>query len=477
MAPAEPAPGLLDRSELIRLSSGPFGARRILTTSTQIGDEIRYEKDERALSADPRWLLAQRIAASQHLAKATQLRDILLYVVRQALVSQPIAIKEQEIACNVLGRRGDFDPSDDNIVRVQVGHLRKKLDSYFSAEGADEPLELSIPRGTYVPRFTSRVRDNEHVSVQAHEPSVQVAKAPTTPFIRWREYLQKALLMTATAVVFYLLGWLSFHQRLPSSTKTSAWHNPLVNRVFLSDLPISVVVADASLVVLQNSLHTDISIDDYISKDYPSNILGRAEDKGEVATLRKLAPRRFTSLADLNVAIKCDEIAHDLGSKTNIIFARYLNARNFEKGNFILIGSRVADPWVALFEPKLNFAFEEDPESHIFHFRNKHPTLGEQSIYVPDIYRGPSSESYVDIAILPNLTKTGYVILFDGASMEANEAAMDFIFAKDMPSAIPKSLCSNLASGTCSVEIFLRDKAIDGVVSGFDVVSVRQISS
>jgi hypothetical protein len=82
-------------------------------------------------------------------------------------------------------------------------------------------------------------------------------------------------------------------------------------------------------------------------------------------------------------------------------------------------------------------------------------------------------DRYVDIAILPNLTKTGYVILFDGASMEANEAAMEFIFAKELPT----SLCSDLANGTCSVEIFLRDRAIDGVVSGFDVISVRQISS
>jgi hypothetical protein len=434
------------------------------------------ETEERELLADPRWLLALRIATSQHLAKATQLREILLYIVRRSLISHAVAIKEQEIACNVLGRRGDFDPSDDNIVRVQIGHLRKKLESYFAAEGVEESIELSIPRGSYVPRFALRVRHVESGPILTPEAVVRTAKATNFFSIQLLANLPRAALIAVTALLFYFLGWTSFHHSLLSSTKASAWHNPLVNRVFLSDLPISIVVADASLVVLQNSLHTDVSIDDYISKDYPANILRGSEDKGEIGVLSKLAPRRFTSLADLNIAIKCVELARDLRSKTNVIFARHLNARDFEKGNFILIGSRVADPWVALFEPKLNFAFEQDPESHIFHFRNKHPISGEQSIYIPDIYRGPSSESYVDIAILPNLTKTGYVVLFDGASMEANEAAMDFIFAEELPSAIPKSLCASVASGTCSVEIFLRDKAIDGVVSGFDVVSIRPIS-
>src|ERR1700748_2919461 len=49
-----------------------------------------------------------------------------------------------------------FNPNDDNIVRVQAGHLRKKLDQYFSSEGREEPYVPVIPRGTYVPHFVTR---------------------------------------------------------------------------------------------------------------------------------------------------------------------------------------------------------------------------------------------------------------------------------------------------------------------------------
>src|SRR5580698_4631554 len=84
---------------------------------------------------DERWLLVQRIIASRYFVKASQLREILVYVTSQVLLDEKVAIPEHEIACKVLGRRESFNPNDDNIVRVQAGHLRKKLDQYFSSEG------------------------------------------------------------------------------------------------------------------------------------------------------------------------------------------------------------------------------------------------------------------------------------------------------------------------------------------------------
>jgi len=39
-----------------------------------------------------------------------------------------------------------------NIVRVEAGILRKRLADYFGGE-ADEPIVLSIPKGSYLPLF------------------------------------------------------------------------------------------------------------------------------------------------------------------------------------------------------------------------------------------------------------------------------------------------------------------------------------
>ena len=123
-----------------------------------------------SLDGDERWALVQRVASSRHLAKAPQLREILLYVSHRVLADHAATISEQEIGCKVLGRRPDFSPNEDNIVRVQIRHLRKKLEDYFGMEGAAEPFILTIPKGSYVPHFEPRP---EHLAEDAMAVSAE----------------------------------------------------------------------------------------------------------------------------------------------------------------------------------------------------------------------------------------------------------------------------------------------------------------
>lgn len=445
---------------------------------------LQSEANE-ALTTDKRWQLMHQIVESQYFVKAEQLRKILVYVVQRHLLDPTVTFSEQDIACGALGRRGDFNPVDDNIVRVQMGHIRRRLDLYFSTEGRNEPLIMSVPKGTYVPHFEARVEaptTSEHSLIpvlQEKTPDNRI-ELPAAKAKGWLNIRYWAIALTPMlcAVLFFVLGRESSKPVSSSqnSPALSTIQNPLLKRIFVTDLPVSIVVADINLVILQNVLHTDISIDQYISKDYPNNILNKANISGdEREILSGLTFRKFTSLADLNVAIKCVELSRDFGARSIVRYSRSLNARDFEKGNFILVGSRTADPWVELFEPQLNFSFEEDPKTHEFYFRNKHPQLGEQLVYRKDYGTGVSTTSYVDIAIVPNLTKTGYVLLFNAATMDANEAAAQLIFSQTLSPVLAKALSSDDKNGNSSIEIFLRDHAVDGVVNGTEVVAVRKI--
>ena len=126
--------------------------------------ESRLNQTEGTLAAcavaeqDDRWALVLRIAASRHFAKAPRLHDILMYLCQRALADPGALIREYEIGCNALGRRPDFNPNEDNIVRVQISHLRKKLDEYYATDGGNEPIWLTIPKGTYVPRFEPKAK-------------------------------------------------------------------------------------------------------------------------------------------------------------------------------------------------------------------------------------------------------------------------------------------------------------------------------
>lgn len=63
-------------------------------------------------------------------------------------------IKAYTIATEVFGRPADFDPQQDSIVRVEVGRLRRALESYYSGAGSNASVVISIPRGKYRPVFT-----------------------------------------------------------------------------------------------------------------------------------------------------------------------------------------------------------------------------------------------------------------------------------------------------------------------------------
>jgi hypothetical protein len=105
------------------------------------------------LDGDTRWQLAQRIATSKSFAKSGFLLKFLLYVCERELTGRADEISEQQIGVHVFGRRPDYNPGEDNIVRSYARQLRQRLDLYFEEDGQQEKLRITIPRGGYVPVF------------------------------------------------------------------------------------------------------------------------------------------------------------------------------------------------------------------------------------------------------------------------------------------------------------------------------------
>ena len=464
----------------------------------------RYTGTNLPLEHDERWLLVQRIIRSKHFIKASQLREILTYVAHHVILDEGVAIPEHEIACKVLGRREGFNPNDDNIVRVQAGHLRKKLEQYFAAEGREEPYVLEIPKGAYVPRFVPRLDIRESRSAFTAETSLSTRdeQEPASVFHRTQaapdnelgvagfsdQPLTKAQWKPQSLPKvpwYWLLGAFSlgivamvgFH-RLASTPPLIAAarglpRNIIEQRIFTSGTPLSIVTTDSSLVLLQNTLHTDISISDYVGGQYPSNLLEHSSDDARRIALENATAGRYTSLGDLTIAWQCQELAQRSGTSATLRYARYMSVRDFEKGNFILIGSRRGNPWVSLFEPQLNFALEEDKQTHQFHFSNKNPEPGEQKTYANEQEPHGDYLSYVAIALVPNLTKTGYVLLLNGSIMDSNEAAAHLIFDGDLSPPLLQAINHQAVDKSEYLEIFLRVHSLQGAPSKFDIIATR----
>ncbi len=80
----------------------------------------------------------------------------LRFVVEESLSGRPERLKGYTIAIEALGRKDNFDPQTNPLVRVEAGRLRTALQNYYAGPGADDPIEIALPRGSYIPTFSRR---------------------------------------------------------------------------------------------------------------------------------------------------------------------------------------------------------------------------------------------------------------------------------------------------------------------------------
>jgi len=109
--------------------------------------------------AELEWLLE-----SGALGRSANLTKVLRYVCEETAAGRGDQIKEYSIAVEALGRRENFDPQTDTIVRVTFHTLRKRLqDIYETGEGMSHPVRIVIPAGRYAAQFV-------HLPDPAHAP-------------------------------------------------------------------------------------------------------------------------------------------------------------------------------------------------------------------------------------------------------------------------------------------------------------------
>src|SRR4029077_14223370 len=97
-------------------------------------------KDEPALD-EIRGAL-DKITGSEVFRHSPQLIAFLRFVVEAALRGESERIKGYTIAVEALGRRADFDPQYDPIVRTEAGRLRRALERYYAGPGAADPVVI-----------------------------------------------------------------------------------------------------------------------------------------------------------------------------------------------------------------------------------------------------------------------------------------------------------------------------------------------
>jgi hypothetical protein len=146
----------------------------------------------------------QRILESSGFVRNERLSSFLTFVVERHLQGRDHELKESVIAVEILGRRPDYNPKQDPIVRTEAGRLRARLSEYYIGEGRSDPLVIELPKGGYTPVFRG--------PAEAISSADQAAPAaPADPSARGRAWLLVAI--AGLAVALAAVGWWVTHHK------------------------------------------------------------------------------------------------------------------------------------------------------------------------------------------------------------------------------------------------------------------------
>jgi len=145
--------------------------------------------------------------------------------------------------------------------------------------------------------------------------------------------------------------------------------------------------------------------------------------------MNDLRNQRYTSVADLNIALSLSHVPELVQELFAIRYARDLRMDDLKQSNVILLGSVHTNPWVELFEKKLNFALQYSSEVDDSIVVNRRPGTGESAVYQNGHAEDPQ-RTYAIVAFVPSLDGKGHALLLEGLNMAGTQAASDFFLSE-----------------------------------------------
>jgi hypothetical protein len=448
---------------------------------------------------EARRTLVRQVLGSRCFAKSARLSQFFAFVCGRALDGRTEEINEQQIGVHVFGRSPEYSANDDSIVRSQARLLRQRLEEYFENECPYCATVILIPKGGYVPVFEARpLKEAESTSGDSTGPALPEAKRAVGEGTRaelqrgvsessapgvarearrfraaWLAFGVVVLLALAAGLLWTLrpMGWMQGGGG--SSASSLLWRG-----IFGAGRLVVIVPSDDGLVLSQEMRKSAVTLDDYLSGDYlrhgPSTGTTVGPGDGVTVTSEWLSSHQYTSTADLELAVRLSRLPEAAKADVEPRYARVVRLDDLKSSNVILIGGIGANPWVALYAPRLTFDVNYDWKAHEGYVRNRDPHVGEQARYL-ETHADGSVSSYGVLAYLPGMGGNGSALLFEGSGMAGTEAAAAFPFESREFADFARKLGHTATGGLPYFEVLLETRSLGGNDSGAHVVAWRVV--
>jgi hypothetical protein len=414
----------------------------------------------------------QRILHSNTLRNSLTLQQLLQFLGTRAIAGNSEVLKEYTIGVEAFGRKPDFDPKTDTIVRVQTHRLRQKIKEYYQDEGVHDLVLVEIPRGHYHPKFRLRADLPEHQELDADDlsavPDLETnangssfadhgpvdAKLVNDSASRhvgryFARPIIVAVVLLLTLVVGYFAGSYQAHMAIAGDSLASGtnrfahnpadpvkvfWANFLGNdRAPIIAYPNAVFLLDDSNDLFRfrqgASDNRGARVDPHLAREFASN-------PALVANAGQLYYEDgYTGTGELEGVAMLSTLFAQMGLKPTVKTSRNITPDDLQQHAVILLGSPFQNIAVAQLIAPGDFAFE-NPDSRREQWRaqivNAHPAPNESSAYHTE--RDPDTQmltrDYSLISVQPGVVAERNIAVLGGLDTKGTEGVTRFITSR-----------------------------------------------
>lgn len=377
-----------------------------------------------AVSDDEKRQALARVLDSRTFSRSDQLRAFLRYVCEAEREGRAQQLNEYALGVSVLGRREGYSPAEDSSVRSRAYELRNKLKSYYQEEAPDDPIQIEIEKGAYVPRFQRREASAEAERTPGAQPAPPASIQPTAGEIAAQAFLarrrQIAVFVAAVLIGAGLFG--SIYARVTSrpapvltgglapraATRemTALWRPFLDGNVpLLMSYEIRLFLyAPATGLVIRDAQTNQL---DEVAK---SKTLGAFRERMNADQLVETY-----DYADFGAVEAAFLLGRLLNREVSLKSSRALGWEDIWNSNVIFVGKSNANPMIrrVLRDADLDFAESEFGAA----VRNRHPQPGESAEY-PNAATHGAGKKYCVVSVLPGPQPGHHLMLLTGAGAE-----------------------------------------------------------
>ncbi|HYM07560.1 MAG TPA: hypothetical protein VEU11_13455 [Terriglobales bacterium] len=398
-----------------------------------------------------------RLLNSHVLHGSESLCKLLRYLAEHALDHPGVPLKEYQIATEVFGRSPNFDPHSDSTIRVQAGRLRLKIAEYYASEGADEPIQVEIPKGTYVVSFHPREPSpaRQQALAQAARPGGMAAEDRTKDGWKLAFLILLAMVIVAAATVALLLG------RSPRAVDQASEPVPAAFTTFWKAFDNG---PEEPWVIFSNGAfvgrpETGMRYFDPV-RDSHDDILDYYTGVGEVLAVHAL-----------------DHTFRLLRRQIRVKRGSLLSLDDVKNNDMIFVGSPAENLTLREIPSTQDFVFhnlDSGPRKGDLAIINVHPEAGEAPYWIGTPSHVNLVEDYSIVALVHGLNPAKSVLILAGTTTLGTQAAVEFVCQQDSLEELLRRLQVQNGGELKPFEAVLRVKVTRGVPVESDIVALRR---